>query len=140
MPEHRIRLRGGWEVLDSGGGGLPSRLTFPLKAFPDGVGRVRLARSFQTPPLDPRSETLWLRLDAVPGLVSVLFNDRELARGPFGTAVLLLPLGDALPARNRITLDVAPCPGSGCPSEEFPWGEIALVIARGDLPADPGAA
>src|SRR5205823_3450154 len=87
MPEHWIRLRGGWEWHVPGAGQEPRRVTLPLAGFPGGA---LLVRSFQKPPLDLRRETLWLRLDAVPGLVLVALNGRELVRDPSRTSGLLL--------------------------------------------------
>ena len=140
MPEHRIRLRGGWEFQVTGGSPWLPRQTLPLIAFPDGPGPVRLARNFQTPPMDAGSETLWLRLDAVPGLLSVVLNDRVLARGPFDKPVLDLTVGDALRPRNRLVLDVQPPAKSDSPFGVFPWGDVALVITHGLEPSDPDAA
>jgi hypothetical protein len=127
MAEHLIRLRRGWERLEPEGGAARGWVTLPLSGFPGGVSRLRLARSFQTPPLDPLHETLWLRLDAVPGLVSVALNDREIARGPFPSSPLLLPLVGNLVARNRLILEVEPPPFG-----DSPWGDVALVISESE--------
>ena len=140
MPEHLIRLRGGWERLGAATGRSRAGSRSPWSRPPSAPQQARLARWFQTPPLDPRRETLWLRLDSVPGLVSVSLNDREIARRPFPAFPLILDLvGDACR------------PGTGSPSTSsfpsrpdvpaalFPWGEVALLI-RADGPAVSGPA
>lgn len=125
MPEHLIRLRGGWERLDAGETARTSRVVLPLVSTPEAPERLRLVRWFQTPPLEPGKETLWLRLDSVPGLISVGLNGAELAHGPFHESPLFLPLGDALPARNRVTLDAEFPDPDGRPDA---WGEVGLLI------------
>jgi hypothetical protein len=128
MPEHLIRLRGGWlwqppqaEARSVAG----CRVTLPL-TWPAGhAGRIRLVRSFGPPPLDPDRETLALRLEQVGGLVSVRLNDREIARPTPGTTALEIPLPSPLPRRNLLVLDVDP-PGPERAPE--PWGVVALVI------------
>jgi hypothetical protein len=127
IPEHRIRLRGGWEWHDPDGARPPRRAVLPLDAPPGGPGPIRLVRWFQTPRYDPARESLWLRLENVDGLGRVCLNDREIACGPFGPDPTLLPLGDQLPGRNRLTLDVIPAPRS----DASPWGMVALAIRRG---------
>jgi hypothetical protein len=131
-PEHRIRLRGGWQWRVAGEAGPPRRVALPIAWPDDALGRVLLSRPFNRPPLDPSREALRLELEQVDGLVAVLLNDRDLARPPVGTARLVVPLDDPLPGRNVLVLEVASPPagrgGSG-------WGDIALVIG----PAPPTA-
>jgi hypothetical protein len=129
MAVHPIRLRGGWEAFAVAGGSA-QRVTLPLAAFPEGSDRLRLVRPFQSPPLDPARESLWLRLDNVPGLVAVTLNGRPLGRPPFDPP-LNLPLGQGLPARNRLVLEVE----SGQADPGSPWGDVALLIVRDDDPA-----
>jgi hypothetical protein len=138
MPEHLIRLRGGWLQLepdapaDADRADPALRVTLPW-TWPAGPpGGIRLVRSFGPPPFDPGSETLTLRLARVGGLVSARLNDREIARPSPGTTSLDIPLPGPLPRRNLLVLDVEPpVPGPG--QDPAPWGEIALVIA----PIDP---
>lgn len=133
MPEHLIRLRRGWlrVALQAPGDG-SDRVTLPLAGFPDPGRRVLLTRSFQRPPVDPDREALWLRLEAVPGLNSVVLNGRSMtAGGPLADS-LLLPVGDDLPARSVLVLDVGPAHPVG----PLPWGEVALVIVGRDV--EPG--
>lgn len=124
MPEHLIRLRGGWEWHDLGDAPpTPGRVSLPL-VWPDRAApRVRLARSFQRPPLDPARETLGLRLEAVAGLVWAKLNDRAPARPEPDADTLWLPIDDPLPPRNVLVLEVEPgATGTG------PWGLVTLVI------------
>ena len=151
MPEHLIRLRGGWRQLDPDGEAeaeaveTGNRVTLPWTGQAGRAGRIRLVRSFGPPPWDPEHETLSLRLAEVGGLASARLNDREIARPTPGTTALDIPLSDPLPRRNLLVLDVdLPDPGISPAS----WGVIALVIrprepsteSRTDRgPADPTA-
>jgi hypothetical protein len=141
MPEHLIRLRGGWLWLDPQAGpdppGSGRRVTLPLTwpSLADPPGRVRLVRSFGPPPFDPARERLALRLERVGGLASAQLNGREIARPAPGTTALEIPLTGPLPRRNLLVLDVDP-PGAG--PTAGPWGVVALVIGpRGASPAAP---
>jgi hypothetical protein len=127
MSEHFIRLRGGWEWHEPGGGSADRRVTLPMIWPSRLTARVRLVRSFQRPPLDPAREALALRLESVAGLVAAWLNDHELARPDPGTTTLRLPLDAPLPSRNVLVLEVDPPPHD--PAADEPWGEIALVIA-----------
>ena len=70
MPDHMIRLRGGWELTDGqadrrrraeASGDLPVRLSLPV-AWPGGSARrVRLVRKFGRPAHDPAHESLAAR-------------------------------------------------------------------------------
>lgn len=136
MPDYQIRLRGGWESPGFDGGPRVGRVTLPLPGPPVGPGRIQFARSFQSPPLDRAAESLWLRLQTVPGLVAVHLNGRELSRAPFVEGTLLLALDEAVPGRNRLVLDVEP--PARLPDPGSPWGEVALVIRRLGESAVPG--
>jgi hypothetical protein len=137
MPEHLIRLRGGWLCLEDGGAPDASasasgpRITLPVcwPAQAVAKGAVRLVRWFTAPVLNASRESLSLRMSAVGGLVSVQLNGQELARPAQGTEALELPLPDPLPRRNYLVLDVRL--GGAVASHDFPqpaWGFIALVI------------
>ena len=128
MPEHKIRLRGGWLQIHPDRNTFGSWLTFPLAQFPNSPDDLRFARSFQRPPLDPERETLWLDLQSVPGLISIALNGRGLVREANPGHVESLPLGIDLPSRNQLILQVNPSI-----RPEQPWGVIALVI-RGKQP------
>jgi hypothetical protein len=133
MPEHLIRLRGGWHRLDptdDSDAWVPltqagRRVTLPWTWPGEPAGTVRLARSFGPPPFDPESEALSLRFAGVEGLRSARLNGREIVRGTSGKTAHEIPLSDSLPRRNLLVLDVDP-PGIGQVRED--WGAIALVI------------
>jgi hypothetical protein len=139
MPEHLIRLRGGWLWLEpQARGRLPDpsmsrRLTLPL-SWPQGntgKGRVRLTRSFATPRIDPEREILLLRLEHVHGLVSAELNAREITRSAPGTTTIDIPLPYPLPCRNHLVLEVeSPLPGVDVEK----WGVVALVIVTRSEP------
>jgi hypothetical protein len=127
MPEHLIRLRGGWEWRDPGAASA-RRVALPM-TWPAGLtAHVRLVRSFQRPTIDPAREALALRLESVSGLVAVWLNGRELARPDAGTTALCLPLDDPMPPRNVLVLEVDPTTPGRAGADPEPWGEIALVI------------
>jgi hypothetical protein len=139
MPEHLIRLRGGWLWLEPQARGQPPdpsmsrRLTLPMP-WPQGStinGSVRLTRSFATPRIDPEREILLLRLEHVHGLVSAELNDREITRSAPETTAIDIPLPYPLPSRNRLVLEVEP-PLAGVIVEQ--WGVIALVIVTRSEP------
>jgi hypothetical protein len=101
--DHRIRLRGPWEVSADG-------------------GRTRHARRFGRPRTLDAGERLWLVCTRVPGPADVLLNGTALATlpaaGPFAADVT-----DAMLARNEVTFVVA--------SAEL-LGEVSLEVrARG---------
>jgi hypothetical protein len=128
MPEHLIRLRGGWEWREPEAASAARRVTLPM-TWPAGLtSRVRLIRSFQRPPIDPAHEALALRLESVSGLVAAWLNGRELARPNAGATALCLPLDDPLPPRNVLVLEVDPQVPSHAGTDAEPWGTIALVI------------
>jgi hypothetical protein len=148
MPEHLIRLRGGWLLLDPGAvppratGTAQQRVTLPI-TWPDEAGSavaVRLVRSFGPPPLDRAHERLALRLADVGGLVSAALNGQEIARPAPGATALEIPLAFPLASRNRLVLEV-----DVTRANHRPWGTIALVVSRREsspgtgLPGSSGA-
>lgn len=131
MPEHRIRLRGGWLLIDTSAAcASPRRLTLPLPGHPEPGHRVVLLRPFQRPPIDPARETLWLHLGSVPGLDEVRLNGVPFARPPAAPDGIWYNLGDDLPARNRLELHL----GLAAPAEVSAWGDVALLIRSRDMP------
>ena len=127
MAEHWIRLRGGWEyspLEDDRPVGPARRLALPIVWPADAPTAIQLARRFQRPPLNPYSETLWLRMDEVPGLLGVYLNGDKIAEAIQGETSLLVKLDD-LPGRNRLILDLRRVDGGE-------WGSIALVIQERD--------
>lgn len=127
MAEHMIRLRGGWELVEPRKTDASRRITLPASDLFETPARVVLSRSFQRPRLDPLRETLWLRLEAVPGLTSIALNGREVGRGPFEDPVILLAVEDLEP-RNLLVIEVEP-PGA---EEEMDWGSIALMVRQSE--------
>ena len=129
MPEHLIRLRGGWERqdLDAPESG-PTRITLPIHLDSSLARRVRLSRRFGSPPLQREVETLGLRLHHVPGLVSVTINGSPFPLPPQGGGWPEIALHE-LPQRNLLVLEVnlaaVHSPGQAGASR---WGEIALVV------------
>jgi hypothetical protein len=140
MPEHLIRLRGGWLRLDpqaipeAPAAGSARRVTLPMTWPIVPTGRARLARWFGLPTFDPVHEILALRLAHVGGLIAVQFNGREIARPSPGTTALEIPLNDPLPRRNLLVLDVDQTEAR---PESDPWGIVALIIAPRDSTSAP---
>jgi hypothetical protein len=97
-------------------------MTLPCSWSAETPAAVQLSRKFQAPRFDPSQEALFLRLEHVAGLVQILLNRRIIAGPARGDEVMIVPLGEPLPPRNQLILNVEPTVGSG-------WGEIALVIA-----------
>jgi hypothetical protein len=144
MPEHLIRLRGGWlwhdpragSADDAPGSSRGATLPMTRPAFPG--GRVRLSRRFGIPAFDPARETLSLRLARVGGLTSAQLNGREIARPSPETTAMDVPLPDPLPRRNLLVLEVD-FPGVG--PQPDAWGMVALVITpRGEVRGHAGRA
>lgn len=141
MSEHRIRLRGGWLWLDPDVSPDDSptgrRVTLPIE-WPGGpAGRVRLARSFGPPPMDPSRETLALHMARVGGLASARLNGAEIARPTPGTTAIEVPLPGPLPRRNLLVLEVDLGANGDHPGPDqapVPWGEVALIIGPREPP------
>jgi hypothetical protein len=135
MIEHQIRLRGGWQYDLRPDQDIRGWITLPLSAFSEGTQRLRLIRSFQTPPLDLDREALWLKLDHVHGLIAVFLNDHEIARPSPGATNLCLRIEHQLPARNQLVLEVDTLlAGDDLPAGSH-WGDISLLIRPLDDPA-----
>jgi len=133
MPEHVIRLRGGWlwydvePPADAAAGGTGRRVALPI-AWPEPARAIRtawLVRSFGAPPLEDPRQGVSLRLEQVGGLRSARLNGRELARPAPGTNSLEIALPGSLPPRNTLVLEVDP---RGLEPGPEAWGLIALVI------------
>lgn len=128
MPEHSIRLRGGWEWHEgSGPSATRQRLTLPGLLPTAESDHIRLVRAFGCPALDHARERLVLRLGDVPGLLIAWLNDRELARPAEGCATLEIGLDLPLPARNVLLLDVNPS-AQNAGGRRSAWGNIAIVV------------
>jgi hypothetical protein len=141
MTEHRIRLRGGWDVraLDGIPGEL-SRLTLPIRWDFERPRRLRLTRRFQRPPLPvltlrgshPAGQPeLVLVLEDVPGIVSLELNGESPVHVGRERTCYEIPLGQ-LPQRNRLDLEIeTPCAQDRTGGDVPEWGSIALVIRDG---------
>ncbi len=136
MPEHLIRLRGGW-LRGDGEDGPDSmrRVSLPLEGPPVGRSRVILSRRFGRPPIDPGRECLALRLEGVVGLAGIRLNGRAMAVPPVGATDLELAPDELRPSGNLIVLDVLPPAGTPPEADDSRWGMVALVISGPD-PAD----
>jgi hypothetical protein len=129
MPEHWIRLRGGWEAVDLDDPlAQPIRMTLPVSWTGEEPRQLRLLRRFGRPPLDLLSESIWLRIDRVSGLYRLALNDRELSISPAVNGPVEFPLRTILD-RNELVLEAffkSEARGSEVCTRG--WGEIALVI------------
>ncbi|MDR3638740.1 MAG: hypothetical protein P4L84_33345 [Isosphaeraceae bacterium] len=114
------------------------RVNLPM-TWPAGIhGPVRLLRSFQKPVIDPASEVLFLRLDHVAGLRTLLLNDREIARTPGDQASLTVRLDDLIERRNVLSLEIELPQLLESDVPAAPWGSISLLVrALGDGDAPP---
>ncbi len=123
MPDHPIRLRGGWELLPPDAP--PSRVTLPITWPADTPRRFQLVRQFGRPPLAV-NERIAFRFEDVPGLISAHLNGIPLDIGdvPGGS----IPLVEPLPARNVLILDV----DRDAVLPVHPWGTIALMVGPGE--------
>ena len=74
MPEHRIRLRGGWWCHGLSDSPSPAARQPATTWDPGQPGPVRLVRQFGCPAINRSRETVVLRLEDVPGLVAVQMN------------------------------------------------------------------
>ncbi len=130
MPDHRIRLRAGWECLyrapDGDGAEVARRVDLPLPWPTDLPARFRLARTFGRPPVDLATETVVLELKDAPGLVAARLNGRPVELPQDGPADLDIPLDDPLLPRNGLILEVDL--GGVAEGSAFPWGAVSLVI------------
>ncbi len=124
MPEHRIRLRKGWELIDlDTPEPRPERVALPLPAGWRSDRRIRLIRRFGCPALDSGSESLWLRMESVWGLGGLQINGRDIALGSLTQGTLEMRLEDLHP-RNELALERF----ARGPGETAAWGEIAILI------------
>jgi hypothetical protein len=136
ITEYHIRLRGGWECSDADSCESPvRRITLPISWTDDHKRRLRLARRFNRPPVDPQHQVLLLRLEEAPGIRSLTLNGQSAARVSPLESSHLIPLG-GLPDRNLLVLEIE-LPGSReeGESEARAWGAISLVIRTVEPPS-----
>lgn len=131
MPEHRIRLRIGWECHyregdDEETSELYRRVDLPVPSVADFPLRFRLTRQFGRPPVDPRNESLTLEMRNVAGLKSARLNGRPIAANVLNRCDMDIELSGTLLPRNGLVLEIAL--GESVLSDPTPWGIISLVI------------
>jgi hypothetical protein len=138
VPDHRIRLRGGWESWWVGSPDVPERITLPTRWGSEKPGRIRLSRRFGCPPLDSATQVLLLFLEHVPGIRFISLNDQEIPGVSPETLSYQIPLDCSQP-RNVLVLEVEPPLAHGqTEAESSDWGCISLVIqTRRDDQAPP---
>ena len=128
MPDHTIRLRGPWLLIDpEAPEGPPRRLALPATAAPEMPGPLlRLRRSFARPPRLAGPIACRLIVEDLPGLRAVVLNGRDLPLSP-DVAEPTEPwdIGHWLRPRNLLELLVAPPIAS---ESRGLWGSIALVF------------
>jgi hypothetical protein len=125
LPDHLIRLRGGWESFTGeGANAVVACCSLPLSGSIPASLRVRLFRRFGRPRLQSANQSLFLSLDHVPGLRSISLNGAFLAFDKPGHHPLEIFL-ESLSERNELVLDVE-FPSD--PDVSTRWGDIALVI------------
>ena len=131
MPDHRIRLRGAWERLETSSDPPPPpcRVDLPVIWSPrDATRPFRLIRRFGHPTIDPARQRLVLELADVPGLRAVRLNGQPLDLTlKASVEPVRIELPAPLPARNLLEVEVVLL-GSGPAAFDQPWGSIALVI------------
>jgi hypothetical protein len=129
MPEHWIRLRGGWEAVDLDDSlAVPIRIALPLSSTEEKAHRLQLRRRFGRPALDPQGESLWLRIDRVGGLYRLELNNRELPVAPAASGPIEIPLR-TISDRNELVLEACFEPSARARETcAGGWGEIALLI------------
>lgn len=123
MPEHLIRLRKAWE-LESPLGTPRGRLDLPQERLDLGAP-FRLLRSWTAPAALAPDERVLLRLDRVPGLLSIQID--SVTRPPAGHLTLTAEPG----RRSRLILTCDPTTLSE--EQRLDWGHVALVM----MPSPP---
>jgi hypothetical protein len=131
MPEHRIRLRGGWECqycegVATEGPEVIRRVNLPLESTYVFPRRFRLTRQFGRPPLDNRREAVHLDLRNVAGLIAARINGNPVAFVWADDRDASINVADPLLPRNGLALEFDM--DGARHDENRPWGEIALVV------------
>ena len=111
MPEHRIRLRGGWEChyRDGDDEDAPEahrRVDLPAASSAEFPARFRLTRQFGRPPVDPRSESVTLEMRNVDGLKAARLNGRPIAPTQSEDRAWSVDLAEPLLPRNGLVLEI----------------------------------
>lgn len=136
MPDHRIRLRGPWEVvhLEPNPEGV-SRITLPTNSLPSTDQPLRILRRFGRPPRLSESDLTPCRIEIedAPGLIQITFNDESLPLPESNTGstpgTFHFSVNQKLQARNMLVLTISAAPSR--PVWSHPWGSISLVFEGG---------
>jgi hypothetical protein len=129
VPDHWIRLRGGWEWIDaSAPGSTPARLTLPV-SWPESIPRnVRLLRHFGKPRGISQADVVLLHIESSQGIIAIDLNGKRLLEGPGTESGWEVPL-PSLFDRNELALEVDLARRSTSVSDPARgWGEVALII------------
>jgi hypothetical protein len=133
MPEHPIRLRGPWDLLEDPGPAdrRASNITLPTRFFPEVDSPLILRRRFGRPARLDGQIACRLRAEHIPGLICMSLNGEtlsELADDSEGKGELLeVEVGPLLRIRNVLELMVDPRQAASGLSDQ-PWGSISLVF------------
>ncbi|WP_435010624.1 hypothetical protein P12x_001903 [Tundrisphaera lichenicola] len=127
MVEHAIRLRAAWDCRDLDGESEATRRVDLPTDWPSGSpSRFLLRRKFGRPPGIESVQSIYLELLKVPGLVAAQLNGRDLLPNPAEASAWVIPLGEPLPSRSVLILEVD---FRDQPGPHRDWGAIALIIA-----------
>ncbi len=122
---HQILLRAAWEHVPLG-----TRVDLPTNWPLDLNAPFQISRRFGRPSFDPASETVFLRLESVTGLVQARLNDVDLvSRSPTQQtdgSIILIPLN--LQPKNLLTLTIDPSFWTSRPEFALAWGIVSLSI------------
>ena len=140
MDEHRIRLRGGWECRAAGSPECENRrLNLPVRWESEGPRRLVLTRRFGRPPLNQGQQVLFLQMDQVEGILSLVLNGQPIGRTAASISSYEIEVPD-LAERNVLVLEIAlPEPRPEVTGGREEWGVIALVVRTTDLAIDARA-
>jgi hypothetical protein len=144
MTNHRIRLRGPWEVqwLDAlsaqhAGSGQPQqseRVHLPAEweqLIAGRSGRVRLTRRFHKPSgLEPEEEVA-LVFDDLPVLATISLNAEQVGQLAGRTAAERIVVTERLQSVNTLEIELEINSASEAASCVTPWGQVAIEIRGG---------
>jgi hypothetical protein len=126
--DHRIRLRGGWQLETAASDQDGGRITLPVRWDRNNPRRLRLSRRFGLPPIDTKRQCLLLELNRARGIQSLLLNGKTLTAISSEKSYYLIPLAE-IEERNVLSLEVET--GEACADAteaDGDWGHFALLI------------
>lgn len=127
MPEHTIRLRGGWRIGNPLGE-KGERVTLPFSAWPAHLSTPTwFVRDFQGPRIDPARESIYLQILETPGITQISLNDAILSLAAVPDGDLEAPISPLPGLKNRLVLRVDGVNAAACLAAGA-WGQVALVI------------